>query len=53
MGIAPIVFDGTTCLGEALVVIVRFVDSEWNIKERLIALNHWQKVSQGKKLPGS
>ena len=30
-----IVFDGTTRLGEALVVLVRFLDSEWTIQQRL------------------
>ncbi|CAB4039355.1 RNA-directed DNA polymerase from transposon BS [Paramuricea clavata] len=31
-----IVFDGTTRLGEALVIIVRFLDSEWKIQQRLL-----------------
>lgn len=31
-----IVFDGTTRLGEALVLIIRFLDSEWKIQQRLV-----------------
>ena len=31
-----IVFDGTTRIGEALVLIVRFLDSEWKIQQRLV-----------------
>ncbi|CAB4023964.1 RNA-directed DNA polymerase from transposon BS [Paramuricea clavata] len=31
-----IVFDGTTRLGGALVIIVRFLDSEWKIQQRLL-----------------
>ena len=31
-----ITFDGTSRLGEAFCVVVRFIDSEWSIQERLI-----------------
>mgnify|MGYP006964521560 FL=1 len=31
-----IVFDGATSLGEVLVVIVRFLDSEWTMQQRFI-----------------
>ncbi|KAK3744779.1 hypothetical protein QZH41_004216 [Actinostola sp. cb2023] len=33
-----IIFDGSTRLGEALAIVVRFVDSEWNVQQRLIRL---------------
>ena len=33
-----IVFDGTTRLGEAIAIIVRFLDDEWCIQQRLIRL---------------
>ena len=33
-----VIFDGTTRLGEALAIIVRFVDDEWNVQQRLIRL---------------
>ena len=29
------IFDGSTRLGEALAIIVRFVDSQWNVQQRL------------------
>ena len=32
------IFDGSTRLGEALAVIVRFVDSQWNVQQRLVRL---------------
>ena len=31
-----IVFDATTRLGEALVIVVRFLNSEWTIQQRFI-----------------
>ena len=31
-----LLFDGTTRLGELLVVVVRFHDSEWTIQQRFI-----------------
>ena len=33
-----VIFDGTTRLGEALAIVVRFVDDEWNVQQRLIRL---------------
>ena len=33
-----VIFDGSTRLGEALAIIVRFIDSEWNIQQRLVKL---------------
>lgn len=33
-----IVFDGTTRMGEAMAVVLRFVDSEWRIQQRLARL---------------
>ena len=33
-----ITFDGTSRLGEALVIVVRFID-DWNIKQRLICVH--------------
>ena len=32
------IFDGSTRLGEALAIIVRFVDSQWNVQQRLVRL---------------
>ena len=33
-----VIFDGTTRLGEALAIVVRFVDDEWNVQQRLLRL---------------
>ena len=32
-----VILDGTTRLGEALAIVVRFVDDEWNVQQRLIS----------------
>lgn len=34
-----LIFDGTTRLGEAIGIVARFVDKEWNIQQRLIRLH--------------
>ena len=33
-----VIFDGSTRLGKALAIVVRFVDSQWNVQQRLIRL---------------
>ena len=33
-----VIFDETTRLGEALAIVARFVDDEWNVQQRLIRL---------------
>ena len=33
-----VIFDGTTRLGEALAIVVHFVDDKWNMQQRLIRL---------------
>ena len=33
-----VIFDGSTRMGEALAIVVRFVDDEWNVQQRLIRL---------------
>lgn len=45
-----IVFDGTTRLGEALVVLVRFLDSEWTIQQRLIRFLWLAKSLKGEEV---
>ena len=32
------IFDGSTRLGEALAIVVRFVDRHWNVQQRLVRL---------------
>ena len=41
-----IIFDGTARLGEALVLIVRFLD-EWTVKQRLVGVQFLQKSVNG------
>ena len=42
-----VIFDGTTRLGEALVIIVRFINSKWEVKERLICFKSLAKSLTG------
>ena len=44
-----VVFDGTTRLGEVLVLIVRFLD-EWTVKQRLVSVQFMQKSLNGEEL---
>ena len=44
-----IIFDGTTHLGEALAIVVRFID-DWEIKQRLIRLQLLTKTMTGEEI---
>ena len=44
-----ITFDGTSRLGEALVIVVRFID-DWNIKQRLICVHTLVKSMTGEEI---
>jgi len=44
-----VVFDGTTRLGEVLVLIVRFLD-EWTVEQRLVSVQFMQKSLNGEEL---
>ena len=44
------VFDGSTRLGEALGIIVRFVDSQWNVQQRLVRLQVLAKSLKAEEL---
>ena len=44
-----IIFDGTTRLGEALAIVVRFID-DWEIKQRLIRLQLLTKTMTGEEI---
>lgn len=44
-----IIFDGTTRLGEVLVVILCFLD-EWTVEQRLVTVNFLQKSVTGEEL---
>jgi hypothetical protein len=44
-----LIFDGTTRLGEVLVVILRFI-SDWKINQRLVRLKFLQKSMTGEEI---
>ena len=45
-----VIFDGTTRLGEALAIVVRFVTADWDIKQRLVRLQLISKSLKGDEL---
>ena len=42
-----VIFDGSTHVGEALAVVVRFIDQDWNIQQRLVRLQLLAKSLSG------
>ena len=44
-----VIFDGTTRLGEAMAIILRFVD-DWQIQQRLVRLRHLSKSLKGEEI---
>ena len=44
-----VIFDGTSRLGEALAVIIRFVGEEWTLEQCLIRLQMLSKSLAGEK----
>ena len=45
-----VIFDGSTRLGEALAIVVRFIDKDWNIQQRLLKLEVLAKSMNGEEL---
>ena len=45
-----VIIDGMTRLGEAMAIVVRYVDEEWNIQQRLICLKLLQKSMTGEEI---
>ena len=45
-----VIFDGSTRLGEALAIMVRFVESEWNVQQRLVRLQALAKSLKANEL---
>ena len=45
-----IIFDGTTRLGEAMAIVVRYVDNDWSIQQRLIRFKLLQKSMTGEQI---
>jgi len=45
-----VVFDGTTRLWEALAIVIRYIDAEWQITQRLVWLQMLVKSVTGEEL---
>ena len=45
-----VIFDGSTRLGEALAIIVRFIEKDWNIQRRLLKLEILAKSMNAEEL---
>ena len=45
-----VIFDGSTRLGEALVIVVRYIDKDWNIQQRLLKLEVLAKSMNAEEL---
>ena len=45
-----VIFDGTSRVGEALAIILRFVDSDWCIQQRLVRVSVLAKSVTGEEL---
>ena len=45
-----VIFDGTTRLGEALAIVIRFVTADWEVKQRLVRLQLLAKSLKGEEL---
>ena len=45
-----VIFDGSTRLGEALVIVVRYIDKGWNIQQRLLKLEVLAKSMNAEEL---
>ena len=45
-----VIFDGTSCLGEALAVVVRFISNDFTIEQRLVKLQMLAKSMKGEEI---
>lgn len=45
-----VIFDGTTYLGEAFAILVRFLDDDWRVQQRLVRLHVLAKSMTGLEL---
>ena len=45
-----VIFDTTTRLGEAMAIVVQYIDDEWSIQQRLICLKLLQKSMTGEEI---
>lgn len=47
-----LIFDGSTRLGEAVVIVVRYLDGDWNVRQVLTRLKVLSKSQTGEQLAG-
>jgi hypothetical protein len=45
-----IIFDGTSRVGEALAILLQFVDAEWCVQQRLVRVQMLAKSLSGEEL---
>jgi hypothetical protein len=45
-----VIFDGTSTLGEALAVVLRFVEDDWTIERRLVRVQLLAKSLPGEEI---
>ena len=45
-----VIFDGTTRLGEAMAIVLQFVDSKWELQQRLVRLQLLAKSMTGEEI---
>ena len=45
-----VIFDGTTRLGEAMVVVIRFIDEKWKLQQRLVNIQMLSKSMTGEEI---
>ena len=45
-----VIFDGTTRLGEAMVVVLRFISKDWELQQRLVRLHMLAKSMTGEEI---
>lgn len=48
--LVAVIFDGTSCVGEALAVLLRFIDQEWCIQQHLVRVQMLSKSLSGEEL---
>lgn len=46
----PLIFDGTSRLGEALAVILHFVDTDWSLQQCLVRVQMLSKSLAGQEI---
>ena len=45
-----VIFDGTTRLGEALAIVLRFVSDDWTLEQRLVRMQLLAKILKGEEI---